>query len=389
MKSYLNSKFKIPGFLLFLSLVLLLPACKGPSTDKKETSIQEEILQPLPDSLKIYLDSTIRNMAIENKIRMLIKVEKDGEMASYAGYDGRAQKPISDFNVPYEIGSTTKMFTASAILQLVEQGKFDLDTPFMNILTKDTLYQGLAVVDGIDYIDSIKVLNLLNHTSGMPDYFIHGSDEEEIAENGDASLVFGLNDLISLSKKSSKARFVPGSKFEYSNINYIFLGRIIEKVSGKSYADYIQEHILDPLNLDETYFGSKNAPANMAQGHFKGSDSEMPYTMAGSAGEIISTLDDMIAFIDGWYDGKLFDRKETLDMVKNDHFVDMEISLSYGLGCIEMLGQSLGHAGQSFGFQSYSAALPNGYRFTLYTDDAAISVWAPAILYTSKLSREN
>lgn len=222
----------------------------------------------------------------------------------------------------------------------------------------------------------------------MPDYFIMGSDDDEIATNGDASLVFNFRDLISLSRKSTKARFRPGSKFEYSNINYILLGKIIEEVSGKSYVDYVQEHVLDRLDLDETHFGTKSVPAQLAQGHFRGKNSEMPYSMAGAAGEIISTLDNMIVFIDGWYKGVLFDHELTLDLVRNDYFNDMGMGLSYGLGCINILDQSLGHAGQSFGFQSYTAALSNDYRFTVYADDSSLSIWMIAINLTAKLIQE-
>ena len=391
MTNLITGKNSAQGFMVVLLFLLIGFSCKGPITEKNEIIVENQSLSPLPDSLKTFLDTTIRDMAMTHKVRMLVKVEKDGKMASYMGYDGRKDTAILDFSLPYEIGSTTKMFTASAILQLIEQGKFDLETPFKTLLPNDISYDGLAMVNGVDYIDSIKVYNLLNHTSGMPDYFIAGSDEEEIIKNGDASLRFSFNDLISLSKKSSKERFVPGSKFEYSNINYIFLGKIIEEASGQSYTDYIQEHILDRLGMRKTYFGTKNVPPIIAQGHYKGKNSEMPYSMAGSAGEIISTLDDMIVFIDGWYEGKLFAKEETMTLVKNDYFMEMEpgTGMNYGLGCINLINQSLGHAGETFGFDAYSAALTNDYRFTMYTDDPGLmSIWLPAIEFSARLGQE-
>ncbi|MGA9270719.1 MAG: serine hydrolase domain-containing protein [Lutimonas sp.] len=391
MTNLITGKSSAQGFMVVLLFLLIGFSCKGPITEKNEIIVENQSLSPLPDSLKTFLDTTIRDMAMTHKVRMLVKVEKDGKMASYMGYDGRKDTAILDFSLPYEIGSTTKMFTASAILQLIEQGKFDLETPFKTLLPNDISYDGLAMVNGVDYIDSIKVYNLLNHTSGMPDYFIAGSDEEEIIKNGDASLRFSFNDLMSLSKKSSKERFVPGSKFEYSNINYIFLGKIIEEASGQSYTDYIQEHILDRLGMRKTYFGTKNVPPIIAQGHYKGKNSEMPYSMAGSAGEIISTLDDMIVFIDGWYEGKLFAKEETMTLVKNDYFMEMEpgTGMNYGLGCINLINQSLGHAGETFGFDAYSAALTNDYRFTMYTDDPGLmSIWLPAIEFSARLGQE-
>ncbi len=391
MTNLIKIKNAAKGIVVIVFFSLFYFSCKGPVSDHKEIIVENQSLLPLPDSLKIYLDSTIHDIAMTNKVSMLVKVEKDGKMASYMGYDGRKDSAIIDFSLPFEIGSTTKMFTASAILQLIEQGKFDLKTPFKTLLPKDISYDGLAMVNSVDYIDSIKVYNLLNHTSGMPDYFVNGSDEEEIAKNGDASLRFTFVDLISLSNKNSKERFVPDSKFEYSNINYIFLGKIIEETSGQTYTDYIQEHILDRLGMHHTYFGTKNAPPKIAQGHFKGNVVEMPYSMAGSAGEIISTLDDMIIFIDGWYKGKLFEKDETMTLVKNDYFREMEpgMGINYGLGCINLINQSWGHAGETFGFDTFTAALPNDYRFTMYSDDPGLlSMWAPAIEFSVRLNME-
>ncbi|WP_445384198.1 serine hydrolase domain-containing protein [Robiginitalea sp. IMCC44478] len=359
-------------------------ACKRPNTVQSDTSAAKVELARVPDSVISVVDSVVKKLAIDNQCRMAVKAGKPGENVMYYGYDGRAGQTFDRFDIPFEIGSVSKMFTATAIMQLVEQGKVDLETPFTQILPADTLYNGLAYVEkDVDYIDSIKVKNLLNHSSGMPDYFL-GSDDEEIENNGDRNLRFTVNDLIALSKSNSKERFKPGSKHEYCNINYIFLGQIIEKVSGQAYTDYVQQHILDRLGMEHTYFGTTNPPEEMETGHYMTVASEMPYTMAGPAGEIISTLDDMYIFIDNFYQGKLFESKETLDEVRSAHFHQMGMGMEYGLGVINIKNNSWGHGGQTFGFQSYAAATPSGYRFVMFIDDAgAQSVWMPAISFSN------
>lgn len=311
------------AFAFVTGTVSFLAACGGPATEETGVTAQTETLAPLPDSLAAAISNIVRTLATNSKCVMALKVGVPGQSVQYIGFDGRDSTAVEDFSIPYEIGSTTKMFTATAILQLMEAGQLSLETPLVEVLPEENLYDGMLVIDGVDYIDSVKVLNLVNHTSGLPDYFIQGSNDDEIAANGDASLRFSFSDLMGLSKQSKKDRFKPDSKFEYSNINYILLGQIIEKVSGQSYTDYVQAHILDPLGMKNTYFGTRNPPAVMRHGHFKGKEVEMPYTMAGPAGEIISTLDDMYRFIDGWYAGALFEKEATRNMVMQDYYHDM------------------------------------------------------------------
>lgn len=373
-----------------LLLLLLVVACKNAPEKESESTAQEVVqLPPLSDTLEFFFNEKVTDLAKQSKYRVLVKIEKDGERASYFGYDGRGDSLITDFSIPNEIGSASKMFTAAAVLQLIEEGKTTLETPFTDILPGDTLYDGLAVVDGVNYIDSIKVRNLLNHTSGMPDYFIEGNDSLEIEKNANPNLHFSLADLIDRSKRSPKEKFVPGSKYEYSNINYILLGEIIHKLSGQTYQDYIQEHIFDPLGMEHSYFGTVNPPAKQAAGHHEGKVVQMPYTMAGAAGEIIATLDDMIVFIDALYEGRLYKNPETNAMQLNEYYQDMGMGMHYGLGMININNASWGHAGQTFGLQSYTGAVPNGYRFTISIDDSSGgSVWLPAMSFSTKLSME-
>lgn len=369
-----------------LSFGLFMTACKGNVETTEETSIVEPVEYPFPDATIAVIDSLVREKAELGGFRMILEISKDSMVLRY-GYDGRAHAPITDFSIPVEIGSATKMFTATSVLQLIEEGKFTLETPLTTLLPSDTLYNGLLEINGVNYIDSVQVKHLLNHTSGLPDYF-PGTDEEVVEKYGKGDATFTTNDLLSFSKQSPKERFVPDSRFEYSNTNYMFLGQIIEKVSGQTYTDYIQEHILNPLGMTHTYFGTVDPPSNTAVGHSKNEVVHMPYSMAGPAGDIISIPDDMILFIDAWYEGKLFKNPETMTMIKSEYYNGMGSGILYGLGAINIFDKSWGHAGQTFGFQTYVAAIPNGTRFMVSIDDSfGGGIWSAALDLTGYLSQ--
>ena len=375
---------------LFASLLILvlLASCKGKHSDKSASNSSIEVLkQALPDSVKLYIDSKVLDLAKKSKSIVTAVVSKDSSQAYYAGYDGRNNKLITDFTTLNEIGSNTKLFTATAVLQLIEQHKFSLDDPLMSILQIPELNE-LLIIDGENYIDSVKVVHLLNHTSGLPEYFVD-DDDEEIELHGDPSLVFTANDLIGMAKDNITNPLIPGSSFNYCNLNYVLLGMIIEKFSGQTYQQYMQEHIIDKLQLKNTYLGTINLPEKRAQGHYKGEDSFMPFTLAGPAGEIIMDLEDMDKFIGSWYKGELFENPKTMQSILNDHYHEMANGINYGMGVVSIFNKSYGHAGQTFGFQSYMCNLTNNYRFAFIIDDASVSAWNLAIEFTSDLSKLN
>lgn len=335
------------------------------------------------DSIAIQSDSITRSIAQTNHCRVISKISRPGQASFYSGYDGRIDQPISDFSKIIEIGSCTKMFTATSIIQLVEKKKISLQTRLVDILPNPKLYNGLYTKEGKNYIDSVRIFHLLNHTSGLPDYFLDEKNEEEIALHSDSSLRFKPEQLIEMAKKNNEQSFMPGSKFKYSNTNYILLGMLIEKLSGMKYHQYIQIHILNPLKMHQTYFASQKSPANRATAYYKGKKVTMPATIAGAAGEIISTLDDMQKFISEWTKGNLFSQKTTLETVKKQYFNPMSGEIiKYGLGVINILDLSLGHAGATFGFQFYSGSTSRGASFIISIDDGSVSSWEPAIIFS-------
>lgn len=150
---------------------------------------------------------------------------------------------------PFEIGSMTKSFTALATMQLVEQGKIDLRTPVQHYIP------WFRVAD-VTASARITIADLLHHTSGIPD---GTSVELASLTRPDMTIeqyVRALNTVV-------LDRSV-GSSFEYSNTNYVILGLLIQTVSGQSYMAYVQQHILDPLDMHNTYLSYAQAMQHRA-----------------------------------------------------------------------------------------------------------------------------
>jgi CubicO group peptidase (beta-lactamase class C family) len=149
--------------------------------------------------------------------------------------DIKNQRKIKE-NDTYNAYSVTKTFTALAILQLAEQEKLDIEHPIKDYLPE------------FQYPAEITIKQLMSHSAGIPNpiplSWIHLVEEHQ---SFNANVFF---EKIFAKNKKTKSR--PNEKFAYSNLGYVLLGQLIEKISGISYEDYIREHILRPLGNDKT-----------------------------------------------------------------------------------------------------------------------------------------
>ncbi|MDX1994967.1 MAG: serine hydrolase domain-containing protein [bacterium] len=161
------------------------------------------------------------------------------------GIDSQAVTP----NTAFQLGSMSKSFTALAVLQLVEAGRVDLDAPVQQYLPDFR-------VGSDDDSAEITVRRLLHHTSGIP-------ERAPRAEGDDQSLPAQVAALA-----NTELAHAPGSTYEYSSPNYLVLGRIVEVVSGQSFADYVEQHIFQPLNMTSSYTSMDEArQGDFAVGH--------------------------------------------------------------------------------------------------------------------------
>ena len=311
------------------------------------------------------IQKIVNSYAMEhNQTGILLLVDKNGSAKHFsAGYANRETKKKIQTDDLFEIGSASKLFTAMAIFQLIEAKKISLDTS-LGVLYPKGKIRKLANLKGQNYWDEVTVGMLLNHTSGFVDYLnIYHDDAKAIKIFAGKSKVYNYDTIIDLALNAGDAEFRPGSKFAYSNTGYVILGDIISKVSGIPWRDYIQKNIFDKAGVKHTYFGTlipKAMRDQMPQGYNAYKPTYMPMALADSAGEVISTLDDLSRLITMWKDGAFYKKKETLQRQLTQGFHLMSpyaTNLSYGYGTMK-IEDFYGHGGQTFSFQSYVTINP-------------------------------
>jgi len=286
----------------------------------------------------------------------------EGEVFS-TGFSNQETQTKSNTNDLFEIGSASKVFTAIAILQLIEEGKLTLNTTLKSLYPNGEICT-LANYKESNYCDKVTVEMLLNHTSGFVDYLnVYESDEKALEIFNHSKKHYSLHDIVKLATDFGDANFIPGSKFKYSNTGYILLGDIITKITKTPWKKYIEENIFKKARLQNTHFGStipSTSKNKMMKGYFKTQATQIPYSLADSAGEIISNLKDLELFLKYWQSGGFFKNPATFTQQITTGVNSMTPGsdmLTYGLGAM-LLNDTAGHGGQTFGFQSYIAINP-------------------------------
>lgn len=254
--------------------------------------------------------------------------------------------PLTTDNV-FEIGSITKQFTAVSILMLEEQGKLKVEDEITKYIPD---YPTLG--------KTITIHQLLNHTSGIKSY-----------TSMDNFMPLARTDMtpteIIDKFKNEPMDFDPGEKFLYNNSGYILLGHIIEVVSGKSYADFIQEHIFDKVGMTSSYYGSmKKLIPNRAKGYqdqngFVNAD-YLSLTLPYAAGSIMSTVDDLLKWQNAISANTLIKRSSLEKAINGSTLNNGEkIPYGYGWGKGNINGSpSIEHGGGIFGYTTNGIFLP-------------------------------
>ncbi len=305
-----------------------------------------------------------------------VLVAKDGSVIYKNGF-GDANMSWDIPNTPdtkFRIGSTTKQFTAALVLILVEDGLLELDGKITDYLPDYPEQQG----------NQVTIHHLLSHTSGIPSYTTPDFMTDEVRDPFQAdSLVALFSDL--------ELQFAPGSRWTYSNSNYILLGKIIEAVTGKPYDEILRERVLKPCGLDNTgYDHYSNIIKKKAEGYIKTPegyeharylDTSVPY----SAGMLYSTVEDLYRWNQLLHDKGPFKQVETKSL-----FFDQQVSIpkrmneqlglppAYGYGWftgnVPIAGDSVfvtEHGGSIFGFSSGFWRMPEDEHTIIILDNTS------------------
>jgi CubicO group peptidase (beta-lactamase class C family) len=288
-------------------------------------------------------------MASQGIPGLSILVQRGDDVLLRAAY-GRANVeldvPARPDNV-YNSGSITKTFTALTVMSLVEEGKLSLDD-------KVARY----VEQAPETWSAITVKHLLSHTSGIPEYALI----EGLYLTEEYTREFWWQKIAPL-----PLDFVTGKRFAYSNSNYTVLSQVIEKVTGKGFYEAVQERVISKAGLKDTKFRQTNEIVpRLATGYFKvGEEMIVSPSEASSsafgAGGIVTTVDDLAAFLRACREGKIVS-KATLAQMQTPNRTDDGRKTGYGLGWFvrDLNGHPMhSHAGNTAGYSASMAYFPD------------------------------
>lgn len=314
------------------------------------------------DAIDAYVEEQMHRLKIPGVSLAIVEGDRIVHRRGFGRARPGGETPTSQ--TPFLIGSLTKSFTALAVMQLVEAGKVELDAPVQRYLP------WFRVADP-EASAQMTVRHLLNQTSGLPS----SAGDIELANFDDRP---GATDRQARALASLKLTRPVGSACEYANMNYNLLGLVIEAASGESYADYIQEHILAPLDLRHTCTSTSRAVARengLAMGHrywfgmpFPAPDLPIPHGSLPS-GWLISTAEDMARYLiahlnEGRYgEARILSAAGINELHRGAvEYRKMGISAGkYGMGWFDgAIGQTkiIWHSGTAPDFGAYMALLP-------------------------------
>lgn len=325
---------------LILTLGLVATSCQNEKQISNTTALEvyaDSLFQASIDSAQIAGGAIL----VFQKDRMLLH-----KSYGYASLELSVSMPNDGI---FEIGSVTKQFTAAAVLKLVEDKKLSLDDDFTKYLEFDTKGR------------KITIAQLLDHTSGLAQAPV-GKDEfkqmtfDEFPHRLTLQLVAPKEFL-----------HEPGEALIYNNVAYVFLGLIIENVTGKTYGDYLKDVFFEPLNMKSTFFTSNTKvtkkrvygynydPDGLKQKNYL--NSYIPY----SAGSLSSSAEDLLIWMQALHSGKVFSDPMYQSMISPGKLND-GTPVSYAKGLVNFYNyghKEISHGGAIAGFSSFMQYYPD------------------------------
>jgi D-alanyl-D-alanine carboxypeptidase len=306
---------------------------------------------------KTKLNNYFNSLEQYNKFMGSVAVSKNGEIiyTKSIGFADVENNVKATENSKYRIGSISKSFTTVLILKAVEQKKLSLN---------QTIDKWFPTIKNAK---KINVNHLLSHRSGIHNFT---DNKDYLTWNTQPKTEKEMIEIIA----KGGSNFNPDSKAEYSNSNFVLLTYILEKTFTKSYSDLLQEFIVNPSGLKNTYvFGKINPSINECKSYsFLGSwkaEAETDFTIPLGAGAIISTPSDLTKFADALFSGKLL-TNESLEIMKT-------IKDGYGIGLFQIpfyKSIGYGHTGGIDGFSSvYSYFADDKISYALISNGTNIN----------------
>lgn len=307
----------------------------------------------------------------EQSLRILLEAEykkphSNSILLSVQSGDGRIkfEGAVGEgtYDSPYFIASISKMFTATVIMQLVDNGLLDLNDPIGKYLSHLPL-NDIHVYKNKNYSNDLKIYQLLHQTSGLADYFANGLNED-FKKNQDRS--YSVEDVIALIRRRSPFAAPDSGKSHYSDTNYQLLGALIEVVTELTLADVFKERIFNPMEMADTYLYDHERPpvVEPLPFYYKNNQLRLPLAMTSErgAGGAVSTMADSHRFLRAYFDGKLFN-KAHFEQMTNWNRMFFPMHYGYGLWRFQLprwltlfrkMPEFIGHAGANGAMAFYN-----------------------------------
>lgn len=352
------------GAASFAALAAALPISSGNAAEFGRCGIATTA----PDAVAAALDKVLTKAVEPGADLAAIFGSAPGAVLSVAAPDWRYVKAMGvadpetgtpiDCEMPFQIGSNTKMMTAVVLLQLLEEGALGLDDPLSQHLPDlaASLPNGQAMT----------LRHLARHTSGIFNYTDNAPDGTPGIMEGDltdpAALRRGYRpeELVEFAARHGKPDFPPGAegKWNYSNTGYILLGLVIEKIERKPIGQSYKARIFDPLGMDDTFMWNDvptpemGLPRSFYSAPFDVETTEWNMSQGWAAGAVISSVSDMHRFVNALSAGELFHSPGTLALMQDAVPSTLPTMPLYGIG-LGKKGEGIwGHGGQTLGFES-------------------------------------
>ena len=340
--------------------------------------------QPPPDgsipsgSLQAKLDAVRARLRIPG-VTAAILWDDGRQWVGASGLSNVAGNVPMTTDTAVALASVSKTFTAAVVLQLVDEGKLALDQSVAPLLPEYALDK------------RITLRMLLDHTSGLPDYFLNVRIDKPLQRAPDVAWTPAQ-----AFKFVPKGHLPPGKRWLYSNSNYLLLGELVQRVTGRPLATEIRDRLLDPLGLDKAWYQAvekPRAPGVVAYRLVYGTGGTVRYvpvakptdvmpfravvTAAGGAGSIAATALDAATWMRAWAGGKeLSPGLEAQVLADVARTAKLGARIPYGLGiqALPLAGRpALGHSGRFLGIRNVVRYLPGqGVTIAILTNQSVV-----------------
>lgn len=354
--------------ILILLIIFIIISCQSISSiiSKKDNGIF--------DGLENYIEYLIEENNL-NGIQIAITDDNQTIWSGNFGYSDKKNKEIVMDNTVFRYGSVSKVFTAIAVMQLVEKGLINLDEDIR------------SYIDDLDFADNgfknkVSIRSLLTHNSGLISdrMFNKFSDEE-----------YDFRNIVSLINQTGRIK-ESNFNYQYSNAGFALLGVLIERVSQKDFYQYMKDNIFIPLEMNNSSFKKTDIlKEDTAKAHFSFFSIEEPLVFDTPAGSLTTTAVDMQKFIrmilnGGIYNDKRIINKETLDLMMQNQLIDNEFDFNHKAGLAWFIEQNrlfgkdilqISHGGGTISFISLLSIHPDlniGWSISSNTQNSLSSV---------------